>query len=93
MYLLAALRKIVRILTDRYRPELHYMRGPDPHECSNVVKLLGINVYRKTIGRLLSLLTDSLVKSSMEVGLLRLERLPLTVPLCASRRSTRWGTG
>ena len=48
MYLLAVLRKIVSILTGRYRPELHYMRGPDPHECSNVVKLLGINVYRKT---------------------------------------------
>jgi hypothetical protein len=30
MYLLAVLRKIVSILTDRYRPELHYMRGPGP---------------------------------------------------------------
>jgi hypothetical protein len=30
MYLWAVLRKIVGILTDPYRPELHYMRGPGP---------------------------------------------------------------
>ena len=30
MYFLAVLRKIVSILRDPYRPELHYMRGPGP---------------------------------------------------------------
>jgi hypothetical protein len=30
MYFLAILRKIVRTLSNPYRPELHYMRGPGP---------------------------------------------------------------
>jgi hypothetical protein len=30
MDLLAVLRKIVSILRNHYRPELHYMRGPGP---------------------------------------------------------------
>jgi hypothetical protein len=30
MYLLAIYRKIMRVFTNRYRPELHYMRGPGP---------------------------------------------------------------
>jgi len=31
MYVLAACRKIVSVLSHRrYRPELHYMRGPGP---------------------------------------------------------------
>jgi hypothetical protein len=31
MYILAVLQKIVSVLVgDRYRPELHYMRGPGP---------------------------------------------------------------
>jgi hypothetical protein len=28
--LMRALREVVRELTDPYRPELHYMRGPGP---------------------------------------------------------------
>jgi hypothetical protein len=30
MYILAFIRTIVSSLTKRYRPELHYMRGPGP---------------------------------------------------------------
>jgi len=30
MYILAFIRAIVSSLTNRYRPELHYMRGPGP---------------------------------------------------------------
>jgi hypothetical protein len=30
MYILAFYRKIVSVLLNRYRPELHYMRGPGP---------------------------------------------------------------
>jgi hypothetical protein len=30
MYILAIYRRIVSVLLNRYRPELHYMRGPGP---------------------------------------------------------------
>ena len=30
MYILIAIHKFVDHLLDRYRPELHYMRGPGP---------------------------------------------------------------
>ena len=30
MYILVAIHKFVDHLLDRYRPELHYMRGPGP---------------------------------------------------------------
>jgi hypothetical protein len=30
MFFLAICRKIVSIFMNRYRPELHYMRGPGP---------------------------------------------------------------
>ena len=30
MYFLAIYRKIVLVFMNRYRPELHYMRGPGP---------------------------------------------------------------
>jgi hypothetical protein len=30
MYLFAIYRKIERVFMNRYRPELHYMRGPGP---------------------------------------------------------------
>ncbi len=37
----AAWQELVRFLTDSYRPELHYMRGPGPkwhakHQCASV---------------------------------------------------------
>jgi hypothetical protein len=30
MYILSAIQKLVDLLLNRYRPELHYMRGPGP---------------------------------------------------------------
>ncbi len=30
MYVWAVYRRLVSFLTSRYRPELHYMRGPGP---------------------------------------------------------------
>jgi hypothetical protein len=30
MYILSAIQKLVDVWLNRYRPELHYMRGPGP---------------------------------------------------------------